>query len=187
MRSRFALFLLPLALTVASGAFASTINVGFVALDPASSVPGTEEFDITNDTGANSSPPGFPVTTAVSLLNLALTVTLSDSSVHTFTDFILAADNLSYVGADLFVVGATPSIASASLTGTFSTTTWTLSNGSSVTVLPNFNVLLTDPGEGDFALITASTVASAVPEPGMAAMLTASLGALVLFRRKRSA
>jgi hypothetical protein len=177
---------LSIAFCLIPAAFADTVNIGFLALSPA--FPAGDQFVIGNETGTNASAfPStlFPVITSVSFSDLMLTVNFFDHTAQTFTNFALAADGLSFIGQDLFDLGATP-IASAILTGTLDTTAVTFNDGSHGTLLADFAAILTNPSgmlqENDFAFLTADTASSAVPEPTMGMLLAFALAALAAAR-----
>jgi len=161
-----------------AAASANTIPVGFVSYDATDPTSGLAQFDITNQTGPNSSvfpDTTWPVTNSTNLSSLSLTVNFVSGPPQTFGS--------SFIGPD--VSGA---VASAVMTGTFSTTTFSLNNGSSVTVLPGFSATITDPTgtlqDQDFAIIDAKT--TTVPEPGSWILLGIVLGTGVLGVAKRS-
>ena len=171
-----------------AAASANTIPVGFVSYDATDPTSGLAQFDITNQTGPNSSvfpDTTWPVTNSINLSSLSLTVNFVSGPPQTFGSgfFALEPDGLSFIGPD--VSGA---VASAVMTGTFSTTTFSLKNGSSVTVLPGFSATITDPTgtlqDQDFAIIDAKT--TTVPEPGSWILLGIVLGTGVLGVAKRS-
>jgi hypothetical protein len=180
--------LLPLVLAVglfAAAASADQIPIGFISFD----VTGlnTAQFDITNETGPNSTvfpDTSFPVTTSVSLSNLVLTV---DGVTQPSTYFTLSGDGLSWDGSPLSTLTA---ITSATLTGTFSTTSLTLNDGSTDTILPTFSVTITG-GAGkledqDSAIIYATTSSGPppVPEPGTWLLMGTGLAIVLYFGRR---
>src|SRR5215472_2228103 len=66
-----------------SAAQATPIPLGFISWDV--TVPGSfGQFDIVNQTGPNSSPPTWPVSTEVQFNSLSLVVDFSDGSTTTF-------------------------------------------------------------------------------------------------------
>lgn len=183
----------PLVMIALAGAcFADTIDLGFVQF-----IVGTDTtagFNILNQTGSNASvfpDTAFPVVTSVPFSNLDLFVNFADGSAEEFPPssgyFTLSPiDNLSFSGqqqSELF----TDPISSAILAGTFEAATVTLNDGSVVAIDPSFTALVmdTDPSsglqDGDFALITATTVAT--PEPSLAILLACGLAGLAIVRR----
>jgi hypothetical protein len=180
------------AMIVSSWAFADEVTVGFISYDV--SIPtSTSAFDISNETGPNSSvfpDTTFPIVTPVSLTNLALSVDFSDGSMQNFGSsyFTLSAlDGLSFDGGTIPIGGANPQPTKAILTGMFATTTITLNDGSSVTIDPHFSATIlpsigSQLGDGDLALILASTTVSAVPEPSFSWFLGAGVLGLILVR-----
>src|SRR5947208_1663249 len=97
--------------TLSVAGSATQIPLGYISFD----VTGTNvaEFDIVNLTGPNSSAPGdpsFPVTTAVSLSNLSLTVNYLGGGSHVFGSsyFTLDADGLSFDGHALSTLAGPP-------------------------------------------------------------------------------
>src|SRR5579859_1536678 len=125
---------------------ASDIPVGFISYD----VTGTNvaQFDIVNQTGPNSSTfpdTTFPVTNSISLSSLSLLVGYSGGGTATFGSsyFTLDADGLSFDGHALSTLTGPPAglfgAISATLTGSFSTTSFTLNDGSTATVSPTFS------------------------------------------------
>jgi rhamnogalacturonan endolyase len=148
------------------------VPVGFVSYD----VTGTNvaQFDIVNLTGANSSSAGdssFPVITPVSFSNLSLTVDYAGGGSQTFGSsyFTLDGDGFSFDGDQLSTLSGPPTglfgAMDATLTGTFSTTTIMLNDGSvRQIVAPGFSAFISDPSglqDGDLAVINAA----ATPEP----------------------
>jgi hypothetical protein len=191
------LLLLLLALTVFSAvASATQIPIGFISFDQlAKSTSGS--FDITNQTGGNSFPPFFPVTSSLAFTITSLTVnpTVGPAVVLHAADF--ASDGLGgWLGNNLF---SSP-IASALLVGTLSPTTGVVVSGlGTVTISAAFedaaanpSVALTDPSGtlvfGDSAVIYAGTAGTArVPEPGTGVLLGGGLAGLafgLLMRRR---
>jgi hypothetical protein len=179
-------------LSIAIIAPAATIDLGYISYDVTQ--PGsTAEFDIVNQTGPNSSifpDPSFPISTAVNLSSLSLTVdfTGGGSTVFGSSYFTLAADGLSFNGNVIPIGGTNPLPIDAMLTGTFSPTTVTLNDGSTVTLDGSFTTSipsnLAGLSDGDLALISASTGGTpAIPEPGTMLMLAVPLGAIALLRR----
>ncbi|HEX4810848.1 MAG TPA: PEP-CTERM sorting domain-containing protein [Bryobacteraceae bacterium] len=174
-------------------AFSATINVGYVAFDVSN--PPLAEIDIGNLTGPNSALPDFPITTALSLSNLSLTVDFSSGGPATFGPssgyFTLSSDGLSFDGQDIFNSVTNP-VTQVTLTGDFSSTTIT-SGGSSITIDPSFTATITDSSgilaDGDAALIlatTAGTTPPGVPEPGTYALFGIGLLATAGYRFARA-
>lgn len=166
----------------------SAIPVGIFSYD----VTGlnTLQFDITNETGPNSSvfpDTTFPVSSSIFLSSLSLTINLTDGTTETFGSsyFTLGPDGLSFSGNPLSTLNP---IASATLTGTFSTTTFHLNDGTTVTVNQGFKVTITDASgtlqDGDFGVIYATTSTTTVPEPETWTLMGTGLASLMAFRRK---
>lgn len=171
-------------------AFADTYNVGFISYDltnPNGSSSGTTQFDITNETGANSSfSADFPITDALTLQNLSLVVSFADLSSETFS---LDSTTPLFTTSD--------QITSATLTGTltpltgvnvFGVGTVTLLPDFTATIMPSSGLYLTagDPNGtlGDFALITASTPPpSNATEPSTLLLLVTGLCGFTLRMR----
>jgi hypothetical protein len=174
------LWALPLIVLFSLTASADSLAAGYISYDV--TVPGSSaEFDIFNGTGANSSGDAtFPITTAVSLSSLSLTIDFSDgsSTVEGASYFTLAPDGLSFDGTPIGIGGASPQPTEAILTGVFSPTTVTMFDGTVETITAAFSatVLPSSPpdlGDGDLAVIyaTTSTTTSTVPEPGSLVLL----------------
>ncbi|MHB1957838.1 MAG: PEP-CTERM sorting domain-containing protein [Acidobacteriaceae bacterium] len=200
-RSQYVLVLLLAAgcFSAATTAGASPITVGYVSYD----VTGTNvaQFDIYNQSGPNSSTypdPTFPVVTSVSLSSLTLTVDYTGGGTETFGSsyFTLSGDGLSFDGTALSTLSGPPSglfgADAATLTGNFSTTSFTLNDGSMVTVNPSFSATITDSSglsDGDLALINASPASGppppVIPEPPTWVLLgTGTLLGLIFLRRR---
>src|SRR5579864_9117606 len=154
----------------AVAASADSIPVGIFSFDLTG--PNTVQLDITNQTGPNSSifpDTTWPVSSTIFLSSLSLTVHFADGSTQTFGSsfFTLSSDGISFTGSPMSALNL---ITSATLTGKFSTTTFNLNNGTTVTVINGFTVTLTDPTggplqNGDAAVIYALTGKGTVPEP----------------------
>jgi hypothetical protein len=184
--SRATLILLALSLFSAA-TFADTINVGFISYDlsnaPGSS-PGTTVFDITNNSGANSSV-DFPILDAIDLQNLSLLVNFGDLSSK-----IYSLDS----GSPLF--STTDVITLAILTGTLAPADnvavlgvgqVTLSPTFTATITPSTGQSLTAGVPGDFAIIEANTqIPSPVPEPGTWLLVATGLAGIARKMRKVS-
>jgi uncharacterized OsmC-like protein len=160
----------------ASSALAASIPLGFVSWDV--SIPGsTGRFDISNLSGGNAAPPDFPITTALSLSSLSLTVNFlgGGTTVYGSSYFSLNLDGFSFDGADIAIGGGNPLPIDATLTGTFSTTSITVDSVvGAVTILPTFSASIlpsagnTTLGNGDFGLINVETTTGTggtTPEP----------------------
>jgi hypothetical protein len=189
------------------------LPVGYVSYD-VTGPPDSAQFDITNNTGANSSPfpdSTWPVATVVNLLNLSLIVTLENASVYTCPGagcpsspyFSLAADGQSFTGAALAISSGQEPI-EAVLGGTFDTTVVTLNDGTTWSIAPNafFDVsgvtspTITDPtgsckdltkgclNDGDFAVIYAEGHPTTVPEPSSIVFLATFCLLVLLFRSR---
>jgi hypothetical protein len=158
-----------------SAAQATPIPLGFISWDV--TVPGSfGQFDIVNQTGPNSSPPTWPVSTQVQFSSLSLVVDFSDGSTTTFGSayFTLNPDGESLDGSPIAIGGVSPLPTKAILTGDLTPTTIDV-NGTSTTVDASFDaatILPSSPpdlSDGDFAIINAETgIAPPVPEPDMA-------------------
>jgi hypothetical protein len=202
MRNPFTRVLLAGAsLTLAAGltwsaAQATTIPLGFISWDV--SIPGNfGQFDIVNETGPNSAPPDFPISTEVQLNSLSLVVHFSDGSTTTFGSsyFTLNPDGESLDGSPIAIGGVSPRPTSAILTGDLTPTTITV-NGTPTTVNSAFDTATIVPStpptlsDGDLAIINADTSAGppppAMPEPNMTwTLLVGSFMVLIFARRLR--
>ncbi len=189
MRIATRILLLSLALGLFSAvAFASNVPVGFISYDFIGG--GLAEFDITNQTGPNSSQfpdETWPVSNSISLSDLSLVVHFADGSQFTYGSgyWSLEPDGLSWAGPQL---SDGSEITSATLTGTFSPTLFDLNDGTHFNANPNFSATISDPNNlqnGDFALINATPASGTTPEPGTLALVgTGALG-LLRFRRRK--
>jgi len=175
-------------------ASADSVGVGILSLDPSSTGTG-DEFDIQNLTGsaALGSPTDFTVTTPVTFDTLSLVLDFSDGSTETLTATDFTSDGFGgFDGNGSFNLTGDP-ITSATLTGTLSPTTVTLSDGSTETLDGTFSASMTDPSgsleEFDAAEIdaTVGTGVTPTPEPGSALLLTIGMAGLLglVWRRKR--
>ena len=162
-------------------------------------IPGSAgQFDITNQTGPNSSGDAtFPVTTPVNLGSLALKVDFSDGTSQTFGSSYFTLDpfdSLSFAGTTIPIWGANPLPVSATLTGLFLTTSLTEFDGSTVTISPDFTAVISSGGnplaDGDFTLLLANTGGgggggggSTVPEPRSYALMGLAAAAFLFFHK----
>jgi hypothetical protein len=178
---------------VVPAAFASSIPVGYVSYDVTGT--GVAQFDINNETGVNSSGDAtFPVTTSVSLSSLSLDVHFASGPDEIFgpSYFTLSPDGISWMGTALSTGIGQPSgldgAISATLTGDFSTTSFTLFDSSTDTVNSAFSATITDPSglsDGDLAVIYATTGTTGVtPEPESLYLLGTGMLALAGLRRR---
>ena len=189
------------------------LPVGYVSYD-VTGPPNSAQFDITNNTGANSTPfpdPTWPVATLVHFLNLNLTVTLENGSTFscpgascpTNPYFSLANDNQSFNGV-AFTIGSGNEPVKAVLGGTFDTTVVALNDGTTWDISPNafFDVsgltspTITDPAgscqdsttgclnDGDLAVIYAEAHQTTVPEPHPIALLGIACLTLAMVLRR---
>ncbi len=190
MRQAFAkALLLGVALTLFSAmAFANSVPIGIFSYDVTGT--GTFQFDITNQTGPNSSTfpdPTWPVTNTISLNSLALTANLSNGTTETFGSsyFTLSPDGISFTGNALSTLVP---VTSVTLTGKFGTTVFNLNDGTSVTVVQGFTATITDSAgnlqDGDFAVIYGNTTVATVPEPETLTLMGTGVASLMAFRRK---
>jgi hypothetical protein len=172
--------------------FADEVAVGFISYDV--NIPrSVATFDIINQTGPNASAfpdMTFPVTAAVHLLSLALTVDYSDGSTSHFGSsyFTLSPDGISFDGETIPIGGANAQPLDVTLTGLFNPTSITLNDGSTNTIDSSFSALIVPSSppnlsDGDLAIIKAEITTSTVPEPNSAILLVAAVLILFLFRR----
>jgi hypothetical protein len=188
-------------------ASANQIPFGYLSYDV--TVPGTTaKFDITNQTGPNSTPfpdPTWPVATPVSLTITSLTVDFNNGSSTVFgpSYFTLGADGLSFFGSSLDVSGSNPQPTEAILVGTFDASTITLNDGTFWTISPlsfanstgSGNPEIVDPSgpcstgvtpgclqDGDLAVIYAKAQQT-VPAPPLGSGLSGLALALFLLTR----
>jgi len=172
-------------------AHATVENVGYLSFD-LTSAPDTYQFDIVGQSGVNSSgDASFPVSTTVDLSKLNLVLSFAGAPSETFGSsyFTPDSDGESFDGAGL-TLPTTPT--TAVLTGTFSTTSFLLYNGTTVTVDPTFTATISDSSglsDGDFALISATVAGggpTVTPEPGTFVMVGSGLAfALAGLNRRR--
>jgi hypothetical protein len=176
-------------------ACANVIPLGYLSYDV--TVPGqSAQFDITNQTGPNSTPypdQTWPVASSIPFTITSLTVNFNDGSTSTFgpSYFTLGPDGLSLFGNAFDISGSNPQPTGVTLAGTIPGSTFLL-NDSSVWA-PISPPALTDltgavnpsifdatgpcssgpPAgclqDGDLVVIAAQAVA--VPEPSTAALL----------------
>jgi len=207
----------PLALaSFCAVASADMIPLGYLSYDV--TVPGTTaEFDITNQTGPNSTllpDSTWPVATPVPFTITSLTVDFNNGSSMVFgpASFTLGADGLSWFGSSLDISGTNPQPTDATLVGTFDGSTITLNDGTFWTESPLSFATSTGAGDpeiadpsgpcstgialgclqdGDLAVIYATATAPApVPEPATWTLLAGVLLSMTLgkcFRRVRVA
>ncbi len=189
MRLATRILLLSLALGLFSAvAYASDVPVGFISYDFIGG--GLAEFDITNQTGPNSSiypDQTWPVSNSISLGSLSLTVYYAGGGSFVYGPgyFSLEPDGLSWAGPQ---VPDTTLFSSATLTGTFNPTLFDLNDGSQFNANVNFSATISDPNNlqnGDFAIIYATPASGTTPEPGTLVLVgTGALG-LLRFRRRK--
>src|ERR1017187_5453772 len=161
---------------IAPVAVAAPVAIGYVSYDVTGL--GVAQFDITNQTGPNSSlDPTFPVITSVDLSSLSLDVQFASGPDEIFgpSYFTLSGDGLSWEGTPLSTGIAQPNGLSgavdAILTGTFNETSLTLFDSSTLTIDPSFTTLLpavqSPPflSDGDFAVIYANPSSGPPPVP----------------------
>lgn len=167
----------------AVNAHASPIPLGFISYDV--TIPGSfAQFDITNETGVNSTfppDPTFPVDTAVSFSNLSLTVEFSDGSTSVFgSSYFTPTGAGSFNGGAIAIGGSLPDPIMATLTGHLSPTLLDVA-GTPTSVSSTFDaaVIVDSPlQDGDLAIINAERAAAAtVPEPST---LTLLLGGCIM-------
>jgi PEP-CTERM motif len=194
MRCKF-LCILALSLVVVTltpSAYADTIT-GYISFD-VTNPPSQGQFDIVGLSGANSSGDAtFPVTTTVGLSGLSLDVSFMSGPDKFFGSsyFTADVDGESFDGGPLSLAslsGATKAV----LTGTFSTTSFLLFDGTTISVDPTFSASISDPTglvNGDLAFIEASPAGSGpppslTPEPETFVMVGSGLVGLVGLRRR---
>src|ERR1017187_1453207 len=189
MRLVTRILLLSLALGLFSAvAYAGNVPLGFVSYDFIGD--GLAEFDITNQTGPNSSPfpdQTWPVTNSINFSNLSLTVFFTGGGQQTFGSgfWSLEPDGLSWAGPQL---PDSTLMTSAVLTGTLSPTLLDLNDGSHFNANVNFTATISDPNNlqnGDFAIIYATPASGTTPEPGTLVLMGTGALALLRFRRRK--
>lgn len=186
-RSVLSFFVAILAVLFAShAALADPINLGFVSYDITGT--NTASFDIYNLTGPNSLDPDFPAATSLSFLDLSLVVDFGGGQTETFGSsyFTLGADGLSFNGNSLLTSIGSPlglsGAIGATLTGVISNSVFTLTDGSTVMVIPTFSATISDPSglqDGDLAVIAVQS-----PEPSALILAGTGLVGLFLLRRR---
>jgi hypothetical protein len=175
-----------------SVARADPVPLGYLVWDVTD--PGVSgQFDIVNQTGPNASGDAtWPVDTAVSFTNLAMSVHYTDGSSSIFGNsyFTLGADGLSFDGTPIAIGGASAQPTDATLNGLFGGSDVHLFDGQVISVMSSFTATIPFSAgglaDGDLQLIEATPVAvSAVPEPGTGGLMLGGLAALALGRRMR--
>jgi PEP-CTERM motif len=187
-----ALSLVMAALTPA--AHADTI-IGYISFD-VTSPPSQGQFDIVGQSGPNSSGDAtFPVTTTVGLSALSLDVSFMSGPDEIFGSSYFTADldGESFDGGPL-ALGSLSGAVKAVLTGTFTTTSFLLFDGTTISVDPTFSATISDPTglvDGDLAFIGASPSGSGppppsslTPEPETFVMVGSGLAGLIGLRRR---
>jgi len=177
-------------------AWAGEVAVGYMSWDV--DFPGNAgQFDVTNNTGANSTPypdPTFPIASTLlfdqTSLNLSVDFTAGPSASYgPGTYFSTDLDGQSLDGTAIPIGGTNPEPIDATLTGNFLSTSITLNDGSTATILPGFSVTVsdTDPNlvDGDLAVIYATIAPSGVPEPSTWMLFSLGLGCILISRSTR--
>jgi hypothetical protein len=176
----------------------SGVVLGLLSFDvviPAGiSSPGISAFDIFDFTGAAYGPlAGLPYAAdSLTLDNVVLTALLSGGGEQTIDlGDIGPGELLESNGSPVVQVPGSWQFTSATLTGTLSQPTFTLSDGSTFTASPSISVSLTPSSGGlltagvDFSPIYAEAATGAVPEPGTLLSLPLGLLAVAAIRRRR--
>lgn len=184
-------------------ALSAQYTAGYIALNPSGT--DTAEFDIVNETGPNASTlpdSTFPIATTLNFLSLSLTVDYLGGGSRVFGSSYFTVDpvdGISFDGAALSELtgnasGGLLDATSATLTGDFSSTAITLTDGTTATIKPGFSATITDSSGmllfdgSDFALIDTTAGGSTtpvVPEPSTWMLLgTGMLGLLGRIRAR---
>jgi hypothetical protein len=183
--------LLSLSIISATLALSANYTMGYAAFDltlPAN----VGELDIINETGVNSTvlpDTTFPISSTLSFTGETLTVHFKSGTISTYGSsyFTPDADGISLDGTSIFNVAVNP-ISYAVITGTLSSTSITLNDGTTATISPNFSVTITDPSgtlqDGDIGIITTSPgTGTNMPEPATWPLVCVGLGLCALGRR----
>ncbi len=166
----------------ASSALAATIPLGYVGWYVG--IPGsTGSFNIFNGSGGNSLPPDFPITTALSLSSLSLTVHFAGggTTIYGSSYFTPNLDGLSFDGGDIAIGGGNPLPIDATLTGAFSTTSIMVDGLGAETILPTFTTTIlpsagnTTLSDFDIAAINVETTGTGGTTPEPSSLLLAGL------------
>lgn len=177
-------------------ALANGIPVGVLSYDQYFNVAtGTTvgAFDINNlvgdpALGGSALPPAFNVFSFLNINNATLTLNGPSAPSSPISLGTIGPGFLSDASGNPLAIlqfALSSSFTSVLLQGNLSTTTLTLSNGTTISVLPNISILLT-PSSGsnlvagsDFMVINANTAVTAVPEPATFGLILAGMCALV--------
>jgi hypothetical protein len=188
--------LLLLTLTVFSAvASADQFPIGLLSFDAANLAGTSGQFDITNQTGPNSFPPSFPVTSSLAFAITSLTVNFTTGSPIVLLAGDFTSDgNGGWLGNNSF----TSPILSAILVGTLSPTSGVVVSGVGTETFSAFftdasgnpSVTVTDATGGplvlgDLAVIYGSTTPTTVPEPGTGVLLGGGIAGLILLMLRR--